>query len=50
MKHLEKDLQAHKWPVLNILQWNARSHIANGQEFKKFVDELDKKPEVICIQ
>lgn len=33
-----------------ILQWNARSIIANGQEFKGFIKELKKKPEVICIQ
>ena len=33
-----------------ILQWNARSLIANGQELKRFVSTLENKPEVICIQ
>ena len=33
-----------------ILQWNARSLIANGQEFKGFIEELKDKPDVICIQ
>jgi len=36
--------------VLIILQWNARSLIANGQEFKKYIDDLVEKPNVICIQ
>lgn len=33
-----------------ILQWNARSLIANGQELKKFIKEYKKAPELICIQ
>lgn len=33
-----------------ILQWNARSLIANGQEFKRFVHQLTVLPEMICIQ
>lgn len=33
-----------------ILQWNARSLLANGQEFKHFLNELNEKPDVICIQ
>lgn len=33
-----------------ILQWNARSLIANGQEFKRYVQQLKVKPDVICIQ
>lgn len=33
-----------------FLQWNARSLLANGQEFKKYVDELPIKPDVICVQ
>ena len=33
-----------------VLQWNARSVLANGQEFKKYVDELPTKPDVICVQ
>ncbi len=36
--------------VRNSLQWNARSLLANGQEFKKFIDELPIKPDVICVQ
>lgn len=36
--------------VLIILQWNARSLIANGQEFKGYIESLDNKPNVICIQ
>lgn len=36
--------------VLTILQWNARSLIANGLEFKHFIDQLDEKPHIICIQ
>jgi exonuclease III len=36
--------------VLIILQWNARSLIANGQEFKKYIDNLIEKPHIICIQ
>lgn len=33
-----------------ILQWNARSLIANGQELKGFINKLEIKPDVICIQ
>lgn len=33
-----------------ILQWNARSLLANGQEFKHFIKEIDEKPVVICVQ
>lgn len=36
--------------VLSILQWNARSLIANGQEFKRYIHDLQKTPDVICIQ
>lgn len=36
--------------VLILLQWNARSLISNGQEFKKYIDKLEEKPDVICIQ
>lgn len=36
--------------ILHILQWNARSLIANGQEFKKFIHELDVVPDVVCVQ
>ena len=36
--------------VLIILQWNARSLIVNGQEFKKYIDDLSERPNVLCIQ
>ena len=36
--------------VLFVLQWNARSLIADGQEFKKYIDNLGDKPNVMCIQ
>lgn len=36
--------------VLLIFQWNARSLIANGQEFKKLISDLDKRPDIKCIQ
>ena len=41
------------WKVLIImllLQWIARSLIANGQDFKKFVARREEKPDLICIQ
>lgn len=33
-----------------ILQWNARSLLSNGQEFKHFINELSEKPDIMCIQ
>lgn len=33
-----------------LIQWNARSLVANGQELKSFIDEVVQKPDVICIQ
>ncbi|XDV52299.1 hypothetical protein PO909_021042 [Leuciscus waleckii] len=33
-----------------LLQWNARSLMANGQEFKKYIDDLPNKPDIICVQ
>ena len=33
-----------------IMQWNARSLIANGQELKHMLDGLEDKPEIICIE
>ncbi|KAG5832008.1 hypothetical protein ANANG_G00286560 [Anguilla anguilla] len=33
-----------------ILQWNARSLIANGQDFKKFIYSQKEKPDLLCIQ
>lgn len=36
--------------VLLIFPWNAKSLIANGQEFKKFISDLVNKPDVICVQ
>lgn len=35
--------------LMLILQWNARSMIANGQEFKKFLDKRVEKPDVIYV-
>lgn len=32
------------------MQWNARSLLTNGQEFKKYIEELSSKPSVICVQ
>lgn len=31
-------------------QWNARSLLANGQELKKIVSDLENKPDIICVQ
>ena len=36
--------------IMVILQWNARSMIANGQEFKRFIEDRSDKPDIICIQ
>lgn len=36
--------------VFHILQWNARSLLANGQEFKKIITDTDVVPDIICIQ
>lgn len=36
--------------VVIVLQWNARSLISNGQEFKKYVDDFNVKPHIICVQ
>lgn len=36
--------------ALTILQWNARSLIANGQELKLHIQEQSTKPNLICIQ
>lgn len=33
-----------------ILQWNARSIIAKGQEVKKFITDLTTLPDFICVQ
>ena len=33
-----------------ILQWNAQSLIANGQELKRFVKKFKEVPDLICIQ
>lgn len=35
---------------LLLQQWNTRSLIANGQEFKKYIDHLKERSNVICIQ
>lgn len=36
-------------PIL-ILQWNARSLLSNGQDFKQFIYNQTEKPGIICIQ
>ena len=33
-----------------ILQWNAQSLLANEQEFKQFIVDMQAKPDVICVQ
>ena len=33
-----------------LMQWNAWSLVANGQEFKQMLDGLEEKPELICIE
>lgn len=36
--------------VIHILQWNARSLLANGQELKRYIYDLEVVPDVICVQ
>lgn len=36
--------------MLVIVQWNARSPISNGQDFKKYTSDLVVKPNLLCIQ
>lgn len=36
--------------VIHLLQWNARSLIANGQEFQSYVSELEPQPDILCVQ
>lgn len=36
--------------IMLLLQWNARSLIANGQDFKQFIASRREKPDVVCIQ
>lgn len=36
--------------TFRVIQWNARSLIANGQEFKKVIHEMTNVPDLICIQ
>lgn len=36
--------------MITVLQWNARSLISNGQEFKHWIEELNIKPDVIYVQ
>ena len=35
---------------MKILQWNARSLVANGQELKHYIREMNGKPDILCIQ
>lgn len=36
--------------IMFILQWNARSLLSNGQDFKQFIDSRSVKPDIMCIQ
>ena len=36
--------------MFSLLQWNARSLIANGQELKKFIRDSEVIPQIVCIQ
>lgn len=36
--------------IILILQWNARSLIANGQDFKQFIVSRGEKPDIVCVQ
>lgn len=36
--------------IVFILQWNARSLLSNGQDFKQFIDNKNVKPDIMCIQ
>ena len=36
--------------MFHILQWNAQSLRAHGDELKKYIEDSRVKPEVICIQ
>lgn len=33
-----------------ILQWNACCLIANGQEFKRYLEDFIDKPDLFCVQ
>ena len=45
-----RDTLRHQPVMVLLLQWNARSLLANGQELKHFIKELDVVPDVICVQ
>uniref|UniRef100_A0A3B1IE94 Reverse transcriptase domain-containing protein n=1 Tax=Astyanax mexicanus TaxID=7994 RepID=A0A3B1IE94_ASTMX len=36
--------------ALTLLQWNARSLIANGLDFKQYINSSNERPSVICVQ
>lgn len=36
--------------VMLLLQWNASSLIANGQDFKQFIASRREKPDIMCVQ
>lgn len=36
--------------MLFLIQWNAQSLVKHGDEFKNYLNSLDKTPEIICIQ
>ena len=33
-----------------LLQWNAQSIIAHGNELKNYIYNLQDKPDIICVQ
>ena len=36
--------------TLQILQWNSNSLVAHQSQLKKFLTEMEKRPDIICIQ
>lgn len=34
--------------IMLFLQWNARSLLANGQDFKQFMFSRREKPDIMC--
>jgi hypothetical protein len=36
--------------MVSILQWNAQSIKAHGPEMKKEIEDLEIKPDIICVQ
>ncbi|CAJ1057143.1 RNA-directed DNA polymerase from mobile element jockey [Xyrichtys novacula] len=36
--------------MVRVLQWNARSLMANGQEMKHYIRKMKIQPDVVCVQ